>query len=110
MTIAILINGEAVFECENQQDLDEQKAAFLDKMDSDMARGIKIHGQHIPEPDKQQRAEFVCLNLVKALQQDNQAIISVSCAWLQHRYPNLQEVQLTDSDDGININLLDESE
>ena len=60
----------------------EQQLEFLDKMDKDMERGIKIQGEFTIHPDLQQRTTFVVMNLIKALQQDNDAVITVSCAYL----------------------------
>ena len=62
--LSILINQEVVFEYDRDNILDEQKRAFLNKMDADMDRGIKIQGEMIAGADAQQRAKFVGMNLI----------------------------------------------
>jgi len=80
---------------------------FLDNMDADMERGIKIQGERITSPDKQQRARFVVMNLIKALQQENNAIISASCAYLINRHPTLLEVHANDHEGSVKIEFID---
>lgn len=106
--LAVLVNNEQVFEFDRDLAFDEEKLAFFDRMDADMDKGIRIHGELIVAPDSKQRARFVVMNLIKALQQDNQAVISVSCAFLLHRFPALIEIQANDNGDSINIELVEE--
>lgn len=88
------INDEIAYECDRQTTLDTSQLGFLDKMDSDMNRGFKINGQLCSEPDLKQRARFVTMNLLKALQQDNQSVIAASCAYLTQRLPALVEIHI----------------
>ena len=104
----IYINDQIVFECDSSQPLDDQRLAFLDKMDSDMGKGIRVQGELIANPDKQQRARFIALNLLKAISQDNHASISVSCAWLANRFSNLIEVHINKADGTIEVELVEE--
>jgi len=41
-----------------------------------MQQGIKIKGELIEQPDSEQSMTFIIMNLVKALQQENNASIS----------------------------------
>ena len=106
--LAVLINNEIVFEFDRDLTVEEQQLAFLDKMDSDMDSGIKIHGELLANPDSQQRATFVVMNLIKALQQDNEAVITASCAYLVNRFPRLIEVHANDHGKSVKIELIDE--
>ena len=99
--LTVFVNDESVFEYDRLIELDEQQLAFLDKMDSDMSRGIKVRGEVIAEPGEEQRAEFVAMNLIKALQQDNEASVMVCCAYLTQRNSNLLEVRVSDGDVGV---------
>lgn len=107
--LTIFINDQSIFEYDCEKSIDDKQRAFLEKMDSDMGRGIKIHGALIAEPDNEHRAKFVAMNLIKALQQDNEAIIAVSCAYLANRRPELIEIRANDGDgDGaVVIDLVD---
>ena len=104
----IFINNESIFEFNREITLDDGKLAFLDKMDSDMEKGIKIHGELITNPDSQQRATFIVMNLIKALQQDNDAAISASCAYLVNRYPAATEIHVNEVDDAVMVELVEE--
>jgi hypothetical protein len=106
--LTVFVNGQPVFDYDRDTELAEEQLAFLDKMDGDMSRGIKINGKLIQEPDRQQRAQFVAMNLIKALTQDNEAAISVSSAYLAHRFPELSEVHARDMATGIDIELRQE--
>ena len=105
--LTIFINDESVFEYECGQSLEDKQLAFLDKMDSDMGRGIKIQGELIANPDHEQRAKFIAMNLIKALQQDNEAVIASSCAYLVNRRPELTEIRANDGDRTVVIDLVD---
>lgn len=106
--LIIRINHEIAFEFEKDYPINDQQLEFLDKMDADMRQGIKIAGKIITEPDQMQRSIFVSMNLIKALQQNNQAAISVSCTYLINRQPNLKEVHAADRDNKIHIDLISE--
>ncbi|MCW8900927.1 MAG: hypothetical protein OQK75_02900 [Gammaproteobacteria bacterium] len=107
-TLTIFINDQVAHEYDKETALDEQKLAFFNNMDADMEKGIKVQGELITSPDQKQRAKFVVLNLIKALQQDNDAIISASCAYLVNRLPALIEVHANDQGCVINIEFVDE--
>ena len=106
--LAVLVNNEIVFEFDRDMIFEEQQLAYLDRMDSDMESGIKIHGELLLNPDSQQRATFVVMNLIKALQQGNEAVISASCAYLVNRHPALIEVHANDHADTVKIELIEE--
>ena len=108
--LTIFINEQVVYEFNRDISFEEQQLTFFDKMDSDMERGIKIRGELITQPDSQQCATFVVMNLIKALQQDNEAVIAASCAYLVNRHPALIEVHANDSEHLISIELINESE
>lgn len=108
--LTVFVNNESVFEYDSEITFDENQLAFLDKMDSDMENGIKIRGQLVTSPDSQQRLTFVAMNLIKGLQQDNQAVISSSCAYMINRHPELTEVHANDQDSSVNIELIYEQE
>ena len=77
--LAVFVNNEIVFEFNKDLTFEDQQLAFLNRMDSDMDSGIKLHGELLVKPDARQRATFVVMNLIKALQQGNEAVISASC-------------------------------
>ena len=107
-TLTIYINEQVAYEYDKQNELKDEQLAFFDKMDSDMDRGIKIQGEFITNPGSIQRATFVAMNLIRALQQDNEAIISASCAYLANRLPAVIEVHARDQGNTVNIEFVEE--
>jgi len=101
--IVLLVNDKIAFDFVKDTSLDEEQLNFLDKMDSDMSKGIKINGELFSNPDKFQRAEFTALNLIRALQQENKAVIAASCAYISNRLPNVYEVHVNDLDSGVGV-------
>ena len=106
--LTVFINNENVFEFDRDLTFSDQQLAFLDKMDSDMDKGIKMHGELLTSPDNQQRATFVAMNLIKALQQDNEAVKTSSCAYLVNRLPALVELHANDHGKTVKIELVEE--
>ena len=104
--ISVFVNDEKVFDYDKETTFEEDQLAYLDRMDGDMDKGIKIQGELITDPDTRQRATFIAMNLIKALQQDNQGVLSVSCAYLNNRMPNLAEVHVNDQEAGIHIEFM----
>lgn len=106
--LSVLINDEIVFEYDKERSFEEPQLAYLDRMDIDMDKGIKIYGELVSSPDHQQRGTFIAMNLIKALQQDNEASISASSAYLVNRFPDLTEVHARDEDNKVKIELVEE--
>ena len=104
--LTIFINDQVAYECDREMNLEPEQLKFLDKMDNDMDRGVKIQGKQFSRPDDKQRAIFVAMNLIKALQQDNDAAKYVSCAYLVKRLPGLVEVRASDQENTISIDAI----
>ena len=108
--VSVFVNDEKVFDYDKETTFEENQLKYLDTMDGDMHKGIKIQGELITEPDSRQRATFIVMNLIKALRQDNQAVLSVSCAYLNNRIPDLSEVHVNDIKAGIHIEYIGEND
>jgi len=104
----LFVNEQPAFEYDSSTELDDRQLAFLDKMDQEMERGFKIYGEMIVEPDVKQKATFVTMNLLRALQQEDNIRIAVSCAYLATRLPHVVEVHARDQDDRIAIEFVEE--
>lgn len=103
----IVVNDRLVYECDRSTRLDDQQLEFLDKMDQDMDRGFRIHGETISQPDMKQKATFVAMNLLKALKQEDQAKTAVACAYIRQRLPGVIEVHARDLGDRIHIEFVE---
>lgn len=106
--LTFFINEEVVYEYNREITFEQQQLEFLDKMDIDMDKGIKIRGEYSIHPDLHTRTTFVVMNLIKAIQQDNDAAIAASFAYLVNRHPDLIEIHANDIDDTIGIKLVNE--
>ena len=106
--LSIYANDQLAFEYDRATVIDENQQAFLDKIDTDMERGVKIHGELITKPDTKQKAIFVAMNLLRALKQEDDTRIAVYCAYLNSRLPNTVEVHARDGDNRIDIEFVEE--
>lgn len=91
--MVVLINGEALFEYDRTKVLPEQQKNYLDRMDQKMKSGIQLGDENVVNPDQQQRAQFVALTLLKAVEKDDEATIAAMSAYLAVRYPDLKQVK-----------------
>jgi len=107
-TLNLYINEQLTYEYDRSTELDEGQLAFLDKMDADMDRGLRIHGEMIAAPDTKQKATFVTMNLIRALQQEDHTKMAVFWAYLATRLPNAVEVHARDEDNRIAIEFVEE--
>ena len=106
--LSVYVNDQLAFEYDRSTELDDKQLEFLERMDRDMDRGFRISGEMIAEPDSQQKANFVAMNLLKALQQEDNAKIRVSCAYLSSRLPYVVEVHARDQGGRVNIEFIEE--
>ena len=104
----ININDQLAFEYDRSSVLDDKQLAFIEQMDRDMDRGIRMYGELITQPDSKQKASFVAMNLLKGLQQEDNARIEVACAYLSSRLPHVVEVHARDLDGRVNIEFIEE--
>lgn len=108
--LTIYVNDQPVYDHDRDTVLDDRQEAFLDRMDLDMNRGVKMNGVLHEHPDARQRQTFVAMNLLNALRQDNPAKIAVACAYLTQRRPQLREVRAYDHEQGVMVELVDQQD
>lgn len=106
--LSVFINDQLAFEYDRSTVLDDRQLEFLDRMDRNMDRGFSIHGELITEPDSKQKASFVTMNLLKALQQEDNGKIAVLCAYINSRLPHVVEVHARDQDGHIDIEFVEQ--
>lgn len=100
------IDGEVVFEFDRNTRLPGRQRDFLDKMDEDMDRGIRLAEQHIVEPDSLQRARYVALHLLQAFTENNQPMLTATCAYLVQRVPDLNAIEVVHAADETQLRLI----
>ncbi|MDH5444050.1 MAG: hypothetical protein OEY52_00750 [Gammaproteobacteria bacterium] len=99
-------NGNTVLQYDRNIRLPGHQRRFLDKMDEDMAEGIQLAGQSIEEPNPIQKAQFVAVQLMSALQQSEDGLIAATCAYLANRFPEMRKVVATEQGDNISLDLV----
>lgn len=114
--MAVTLNGIAQLEYNRNTPLPPQQELYLDKMDQKMDEGIFVGDATIPNPDQNQRAQFVAGNLAHAILSDDEAMCAALTAYLAIRLPDLHQVKITnqnpddnsatESSDAISIELV----
>jgi hypothetical protein len=62
-------------------------------MDGKMDNGFELAGQTVSNPDKNQRLQFIAMNLIQSLlNEENEAMIAASTAYLAENLPDLKQV------------------
>ena len=91
--LSIVFNGTPELEYDRNKPLQDQQLLHLDKMDEKMDAGITIGDQHIVNPDKHQRAQFIAANLAHAMKANEEptmaSLMRLSCdayarCWKNH--------------------------
>jgi len=104
--LVVVFNGQSVIEYDRNRRLPGQQREYLDRMDDDMAAGIDLNGEPIMNPDSQQRAKFVAMQLIHAVINDNDPMIAAMSAYLAIRLPALQQVKAEEHGEHFSLELV----
>jgi hypothetical protein len=104
--MTVVINGEAHLEYYRDKPLPADQRAFLDRMDEQMSAGVRLGGEEVSQPGALQRAQFVAIQVIEALQSGNDALIAAGCAYLASRLPDLTQVKARLVDGGFSAELV----
>ena len=102
----IELNGASVIEYDRNIRLPGHQRTFLDRMDEDMAEGFELSGQTIDDPNPVQKAQFVAIQLLNAMQQNEEGLIAATCAYLANRYPEMRKVVASEQGDNVSLDLV----
>lgn len=91
--LTVVLNGESQLEYDRAKTLADDQRAYLDRMDTKMDQGIVLAGTALPAPDALQRAQFVALQLVQAVQSGDETMAAATCTYLAVRIPELKQVR-----------------
>ena len=104
--LAVLLNGIAQLEYDRDKPLPPHQAAYLDKMDTKMDKGIMVGEASIENPDINQRAQFITANLLSAMKSNDEEMTAALCTWLANRLPDLKQAKIDEEGDRITIDLV----
>lgn len=102
----IEVNGTAVLEYDRNIRLPGHQRRFLDKMDEDMSAGVELGGQTIEQPDPVQRAQFVAIQLMNAMKQNEDGLTAATCAYLATRFPEMRKIVAKEQGDNVSLELV----
>ena len=108
--LVVVINGQAVIEYDRNTRLPGHQREFLDKMDSDMDKGIQLGDEHIPQPDQKARAKYIAMHLINAIVEDNGGMIAAMSAYLANRLPDLKQIKANEFQDQFSFDLVFDQE
>lgn len=98
--VGFLMDGQEVLTYDRSVALPHKQQVYLDDMDKKMAAGFELSGDIITNPDQQQKAQFVALNLVNALQQEDDQMAIILFTYLVNRLSDLKQVKAKIQDMG----------
>lgn len=104
--LVVVFNGQSVIEYDRNKRLPGHQREYLNRMDEDMAAGISLNRENITNPDIQQRAKFVAMQLVNAMMSNNDPMIAAMCAYLATRLTDLKQVKADEHGDNIVLDLI----
>lgn len=104
--LAVVINDVVHLEYDRRKSLPEQQRQFLEKMDQELTSQIVMGDKVINNPDLQERAQFVAINLVNALNTSNEGVAAAMCTYLAERIPDLKQVKVTEQNGQVVIDLV----
>lgn len=71
-----------------------------------MDAGISIDDEMIENPDINQRVQFVTANLLNAMRNSDEGMVSALCSYIASRLPQLKQLKIDESESGVTINLV----
>lgn len=104
--VTVLVDDEVQVEYQRGKPLAEPQRVYLDRMDEQMQAGFHLGGIAVAKPDNLQRAQFVAIQVIEALQAGNDAMIAAGCAYLASRLPDLTQVIARLSERGFSVELV----
>lgn len=104
--LAIVLDSESQLEYRRSTPLGDQQLAYLDGMDRRMDAGIELSRVRIEKPDALQRAQFVALQLLRAVESGNEPVAAATLAYLANRIPDLKQVRATTRDGLLTFDLV----
>jgi len=90
--VKLLVDDDVVLEYNKAIPLPENQKAYLDNMDNMMANGIELGGKKLQQPELTQKAQFVALNMLGHLKQNDDASAIAMFSYLVNRLPELKQV------------------
>lgn len=92
-SLVVVLDGVSQLEYRHGTVLAEQQIIYLDQLDQRMDGGIELGGLRIESPDILQRAQYVTLQMLQAVEAGNESVAAATCTYLANRLPDLKQVR-----------------
>lgn len=104
--LAVVLDGVSQLEYQRGKPLEPAQREYLDRLDQRMDAGIDIGGRRVEQPDPLQRAQYIALQLLQAVQDGNEPVAAATCAYLANRIPDLKQVRAATRDGQLSFDLV----
>jgi hypothetical protein len=104
--LEIYRNGVMAYEFDKRAGLERMQFAYVQRMDADMDRGIRLNGEPIRSPGQAQRNQFVIGRLLEALGVGDSRDIAMLCRYLAQHAPNLDTIRVEEDGDEYHVELV----
>ena len=105
-TISVYINTNEVLKYDKPARHTGIERRFLDEMDLDLDEGIHLNDELIESPDKMQRASYVAMSLLYGIETENNDMVSIACAYLANRLPDLKQIHATEEGQDVTLDFI----
>ncbi|WP_201345465.1 hypothetical protein [Thiohalobacter sp. COW1] len=104
--MVVVIDGLSQLEYDRTKPLPHKQQLALDRMDLKMDQGIQLPAGRQDSPNSLQRAQFVALQLIQAVEDGNEPMAAATCAYLAERIPELQQIKAEHKPAGMHLDLV----
>jgi hypothetical protein len=104
--LAVVVNDQLTLQYDRNKPLPEHQQVYLEQLDEKFKLGIELDGEHLQNPDLQQRARYMALSMMEGIMYQEDAKAAVSMAWLATRLPDLKQVKAIVDEHGTQFDLI----
>ncbi|MFA7386242.1 MAG: hypothetical protein WCZ87_01125 [Thiohalobacteraceae bacterium] len=104
--LVVVLDGVSQLEYRRSAPLDEAQSRYLGRMDARMDQGIVLSGMQITAPDALQRAQFIAMQLLQAVQAGEEPVAAAMLAYLANRMPDMKQVRATTRGEALSFDLV----
>jgi len=91
--VGFLMEGQEVLSYDRSQKLPKKQQEYLNILDKQMDEGFVLSDKKIEQPNLQQKTQFIALNLVNALSQNDDNTALIMFTYLVNRMPALKQAK-----------------
>lgn len=90
---------EKTFPLEVDEEMMQRAHEAFKKMDNDMEKGWQMSRKWVDNPNDLQRCQIAADKLLTAIQQEKSATVGLMAAYIMHKIPGIQAVDIDTSGD-----------